>query len=530
MNDLPNHIELIPASAPFSPEQRSWLNGFFAGYLSIERETAAHKSSSVESNISSSMKDLDEEELPWHDQTLALDARMALAEGRPLRQRLMAAMAQQDCGQCGYICETYAEALAGGNEERTGLCAPGGKETARTLKGLLAEIGANGFTTTFQQSISDPKDSPLGYSRDNPVFVSFHTRNRLSKDGSEKDTWHIEFDLSESGVIYQPGDSFGVFVRNDPFLVDEIIMVLGVSDLTPVGKKTFREALISDLSLSPAPDSLFELISFISGGDARKKAQSLARGEDPDRDASTLDVLSALRKFPNAKPHPEAVLEALEPLQPRLYSISSSPLACPGHLSLTVEAVRYTIEGRTRLGVASTYLTERIKNGEKIYAYVQSGHGFRLPGDDSIPIIMVGPGTGVAPFRSFLQHREAVSANGRSWLFFGHQRSDYDFLYSDYFESLLESGALTKLSLAWSRDGKEKIYVQDRIRESGSELWTWIDEGAHIYVCGDAKRMAKDVERAFVSIISEFGRRTESAAFEFLAVLKKSGRYQQDIY
>ncbi len=298
--------------------------------------------------------------------------------------------------------------------------------------------------------------------------------------------------------------------------MDQIIALLGASHTTKVNGKTLREVLIDDVSLSPAPDSLFELISFITGGATREKARALAQGEDPDGDAATLDVMAVLQKFSGVRPHPEAFVEALEPLQPRLYSISSSHNATPGKLSLTVDCVRYVINKRKRLGLASTFLAERINPGDELKVYVQKAHGFALPQDPKTPIIMIGPGTGVAPFRAFLLDRRATGAPGKNWLFFGHQRSDCDFFYADELNALKTSGLLTRLSLAWSRDGDKKFYVQDRMREVGRELWTWLAEGANIYVCGDAKRMAKDVERALVDIVAQFGARTTDEAVSFV--------------
>jgi sulfite reductase (NADPH) flavoprotein alpha-component len=360
--------------------------------------------------------------------------------------------------------------------------------------------------------------------------VVFLSRRLLNKQGSEKETWHIEFDLSGPGLDYVVGDSFGIFARNDLGLVDQIIAMLGVSHTTEVNGKPLRDVLCEDVSLSPAPDSLFELMSFITGGALREKASALARGDDPDGDAANLDVMATLQKFSGVRPHPEAFVEALEPLQPRLYSISSSHNATPGRLSLTVDAVRYVIGKRQRLGIASTFLAERINPGDSLKVYVQKAHGFGLPQDPSTPVIMIGPGTGVAPFRAFLHDRKATSAPGRNWLFFGHQRSDFDFFYAEELKALKAEGVLTRLSLAWSRDGEQKFYVQDRMREVGRELWSWLADGAHVYVCGDAKRMAKDVERALVDIAAQFGARTTDEAVAFVADLKKKGRYQQDVY
>jgi sulfite reductase (NADPH) flavoprotein alpha-component len=369
-----------------------------------------------------------------------------------------------------------------------------------------------------------------GRSRDNPVAATLVSRRLLNGSGSEKETWHIDFDLSGCGLDYVVGDSFGIFACNELGLVDQIIAMLGASHTTAVRGKTLREVLADDVSLAPAPDSLFELISFITGGAQREKARALAQGEDPEGDAATLDVMAALQKFANVRPHPEAFVEALEPLQPRLYSISSSHNATPGKLSLTVDCVRYVVGKRMRLGLASTFLAERIKPGDQVKVYVQKAHGFALPQDPGTPIIMIGPGTGIAPFRAFLLDRRATGAPGKNWLFFGHQRSSCDFFYSDELNAMKTSGLLTRLSLAWSRDGDKKFYVQDRMREVGRELWVWLAEGAHLYVCGDGKRMAKDVERALVDIVAQFGARTTDEAVSFVGELKKKGRFQQDVY
>jgi len=526
MNQMtpPPKLEIIPSSAPFSEAQRSWLNGFFAGLLSTDAPTAL----SAEQGAAVLQGDGDDGEAPWHDQTMPIADRMKLAEGRPLRRRMMAAMAQQDCGQCGYNCNDYSEAIASKGEARLNLCVPGGKETARMLKALNEELenappASPGSNAPPAVTLGEP-----GRSRDNPVPAKFISRRLLNKGKSEKETWHIEFDLSGCGLDYVVGDSFGIFARNDLGLVDQIIAMLGASHTTEVRGKTLREVLLDDVSLAPAPDSLFDLISYLTGGAVREKARALAQGEDPDGDAATLDVMAVLQKFSNVRPHPEAFIEALEPLQPRLYSISSSHNATPGKLSLTVDCVRYVIGKRKRLGLASTFLAERINPGDELKVYVQKAHGFALPEDPKIPIIMVGPGTGVAPFRAFLMDRRATGAPGKNWLFFGHQRSECDFFYSD--NALKTSGLLTRLSLAWSRDGDKKFYVQDRMREVGREVWTWLAEGAHVYVCGDAKRMAKDVERALVDIIAQFGARSTDEAISFVAELKKKGRFQQDVY
>jgi len=529
----------IPESAPVSAEQRTWLNGLFAGLFDLEGGVTPLSSTDVAKLLPGFINagitpaiEVDDG-APWHDPAMALADRMKLAEGRPLRRRMMAAMAQQDCGQCGYNCHDYSEALFAKKEQRLNLCVPGGKDTARMLKQLYEEIGrAPAATIDAAPAANKPEapESAAGRSRDNPVYAAFLSRERLNKPGSQKETWHIEFDLAETGLDYAVGDSFGIFPANDPALVEAVISALDAPPDFPIGGRLLREVLTDGVSLSPAPDMLFQLLSYLTGGERRQKAKALAAGMDPDGDAALLDVLAALQKFPGVRPDPEAFIESLDALQPRVYSISSSLKCNPGKVSLTVDAVRYEVEKRTRLGVASTFLAGRASPGDKIKVYVQKAQHFALPADPKAPIIMVGPGTGVAPFRAFLQERKATKAPGRNWLFFGHQHSDYDFFYEHELVAMRSAGLLTRLTLAWSRDANEKIYVQHRMREVGRDLWAWLAEGAHFYICGDATRMAKDVERTLVDIIVEQGMRTPAEAVNFLAELRKLGRYQTDVY
>jgi sulfite reductase (NADPH) flavoprotein alpha-component len=502
---------LIPESAPFTAEQRVWLNGLFAGMLALDGVTALSPEQAAALlpgglGLAAPTPAEDEDDgAPWHDPAMPLADRMKLAEGRPLRRRMMAAMGQQDCGQCGYSCQDYSDAIVAKKEERLNLCVPGGKETTRTVKALYQELESSAPSPAAKA----PTPTPAA---------------------ATKETWHIEFDLSESGLDYTVGDAFGIFPSNDPALADAVIAALHAPADFPIGGRTLRDVLIESVSLGAAPDMLFQLYSYITGGERRQKAKALAAGEDPDGDAADLDVLAAIQKFPGVRPDPEAFVEALDPLQPRLYSIASSPKVDPTRMALCVDAVRYQVKGRTRLGVASTFLASRINPGDKLKVYVQKAAHFALPADPAVPIIMVGPGTGIAPFRAFLYDRMAAKAPGRSWLFFGHQRRDHDFFYEDELAGMKSAGALTRLSLAWSRDGAEKFYVQDRMREVGRDLWAWLAEGAHVYVCGDAKRMARDVEGALVEIVAQHGARSTDEAIAFVGNLKKTGRYQQDVY
>jgi sulfite reductase (NADPH) flavoprotein alpha-component len=543
MTPRPPIPSFIPESAPFTPEQRTWLNGLFAGLFGLQESVTPLSTADaakllgglIDGTVAPAVSpagadDGADDGVPWHDPVMPLPERMKLAEGRPLPRRLMAAMAQQDCGQCGYNCKDYADALFAKSEKRLNLCVPGGKDTSRTLKQLYQEVDRAPATETAPVQTTPAPASPLGRSRDNPLYATFLSRRRLNKPGSEKETWHIDIDLSGTDLDYAVGDSFGIFPANDHDLVTAVLAALEVPADFPIGGRTFREVLTDGVALSPAPDMLFELISYLTGGERRQKAKRLAAGEDPDGDAATLDVLAALHKFPGIRPDPEAFIEALDPLQPRVYSMSSSLKSNPGRVSLTVDAVRYAIDKRTRLGVCSTFLGGRVAPGDKIRVYVQKAQHFALPEDPAKPIIMIGPGTGIAPFRAFLHERQAIKAPGRNWLFFGHQRSNYDFFYEEELLAMREAGHLTRLTLAWSRDGNEKIYVQHRMREVGRDLWSWLNDGAHVYVCGDALRMAKDVETALTEIVAQHGGCTPAEATQFLAELKAKGRYQADVY
>ncbi len=417
-------LVLIPETAPFDPDQRAWLSGYFAALLgpAVEGATALAPGEAP----ASGPKLADNDDAPWHDPSMPLPDRMNLAKERPEPQKLMAAMAQQDCGQCGYNCADYANAIFLKNEARLNLCQPGGKETLRMLKKLDEEFGAAGGSAPASDApaaeAKAPEIGPLGLCRENPVEALFLSRRRLNDPGGEKETWHIEIGLDGTPIQYEVGDSLGLFPANAPALVDAVIAELGARPERMIGERTLRDHLLINYALGAAPDNLYQLLSLLTSGEARKKAQALASGEDPDGDAAYLDVLGALHKFRGARPDAEVFLEALDELQPRLYSISSSPKMDVGRVSLTVDAVRYNHRSRLRLGVASTHLGERLPEQTKVKIYLQKAHGFGLPADLSKDVIMCGPGTGIAPFRAFLRERAATQAPGRNWLFYGHQR------------------------------------------------------------------------------------------------------------
>jgi len=358
----------------------------------------------------------------------------------------------------------------------------------------------------------------------------------LNGAGSAKETRHIEISLAETGLTYEVGDALGVMPANCPELVSEILATLGcdgeeaVAD--PCGVETsLRSALLTQYEITRISAALFEAIA-----ESRRRGIALARPGGPSngitRDEFTRgrEVIDLLLQFPESRIDASEFVQLLNPLKPRLYSISSSPRAHPGEVHLTVGVVRYENHGRARKGVCSTFLGDRVKPGSMVPVYVQRSHGFRLPPDGSTPIVMIGPGTGIAPFRAFLEERQAMGAGGRNWLFFGDQHAATDFLYREQLETMLANKYLTRLDTAFSRDQSEKLYVQHRMTEHAQELYSWLEEGAHFYVCGDAKRMAKDVDAALHQVIQVASGRSAEAAIEYVAQLKSQKRYQRDVY
>ena len=375
------------------------------------------------------------------------------------------------------------------------------------------------------------------YDKNNPFPAKQTENRRISAVTSQKETRHFVIDLTGSGLTYKCGDSLGVFPTNDADIVDAVIKAKGFNPHEIVQlpksdeKMELRKALLSRFALNGPTLGFLKKMAEKATGHEKEHLESIINHADKEWQKQWLadrEYLDLAEEFPGVKFTATEYLENLRKLMPRLYSIASAPAMHPTEIHLTVAIVRYETNNRKRNGVCSSYLADRVEH--HVPVFVAHSH-FAPPADDNTPVIMVGPGTGVAPFRSFVQDRQGRGVkNGKSWLFFGDQRKDTDFLYHDEWEGFIASKALGKLSTAFSRDQAQKIYVQDRMREEGAELWKWISEGAAFYVCGDAKRMAKDVDAALHEIIAKHGGKTPEEATEFVKQLKKDGRYQRDVY
>jgi sulfite reductase (NADPH) flavoprotein alpha-component len=374
------------------------------------------------------------------------------------------------------------------------------------------------------------------YNRKNPFPAKLLVHRKLNRQGSEKETRHYEFSLAGSGLHYEVGDSMGIFPRNDPKLVDEILHALHFSGEEPVTTKegetfSLREGLIRYYQITqPSKQFLDAIVQKSSGANDLKELLHPDRKEDLEHYLWGLEVIDFLLDNPSMRFSPEEFVGTLRKLQPRLYSIGSSLKAWPEQVDLVVATVRYESHGRMRAGVASSFLADRVPIGETVSMFVHVAKGFRLPEDPSVPIIMVGPGTGIAPFRAYLQERAATGAPGKNWLFFGEQRSKCDFFYEEEFARWRAKGVLTRFDTAFSRDQAHKVYVQHRMLEQAEELYRWLEEGAHFFVCGDAARMAKDVDVALHRIVEGQGGKTVEEAAAYIERLRKEKRYKRDVY
>ncbi|WP_283121870.1 assimilatory sulfite reductase (NADPH) flavoprotein subunit [Neisseria subflava] len=394
---------------------------------------------------------------------------------------------------------------------------------------LVGSLAAAPAAATGTGNASGSPAAPASaYNKANPFPATLLVRQKITGRDSEKDVRHIEIDLSGSGLQYRAGDALGVWFENDPAVVDEILAAVSLKGDEPVNAggqgKTVREALLHDWEIGLNTPQFVQGYAEISGNPELKQAAA-----DASAYAAANPIAGIVSQYPAALTA-EQLAGLLRPLAPRLYSISSAPEEVGEEVHLTVGVLRYEHNGIPRTGAASGFLGERLEEEGSVRVFVEENPRFRLPENPDTPVIMIGAGTGVAPFRAFMQQRAANGDSGKNWLIFGNQYFTQDFLYQTEWQGWAKDGLLNKYDFAWSRDQEEKIYVQHKIREEAAELWQWLQQGAHIYVCGDASRMAKDVEQALLDTIAEQGGLSADDADEYLDNLRQEGRYQRDVY
>lgn len=591
-------IPCIPENAPFTAEQRAWLNGFLAGIFS-KQEMPVPFLSPVQTASPSVMRPLT---VLFGSQTGTAEA-LAKKTSSRLSQMGFAVtvydMAEYPVGTIGnekqvlIITSTYGDGeppdngktfwrwlqdensldlstvefsvLALGDTNYEKFC-QFGKEVDREFErrgakrmfpcvqcdvdyeenyqkwlegvtGVLrsADAASKTAVVTDRQSEtqSSPTDTPV-YSRKKPFVSALVDIRRLTAEVSEKDIRHLAFSLEGSGLFYKVGDSLGIVPQNCGDLADEILSLKGLNpnQEVTVGEESLslRNALVYKFDICKLTPPFLKWISTLTHRDSLSYLLHPENKNELENYLWGRRIVDALYEYSDARFSADELLANLKPLQPRLYSISSSPLAHPGEVHITVAVVRYTFCERRHNGVCSGFLADRIELGDQAPLYINHTKNFFLPDDPSVPIIMVGPGTGIAPFRAFLEERQAMGAPGKNWLIFGNPHRETDFLYRDELENMMNNGVLTRLDTAFSRDQAEKIYVQHRLLEQANEVYGWLQEGAYFYVCGDAKYMAKDVHNTLQAVIEKASGCSPEKAKNYVEELMKSKRYQRDVY
>lgn len=400
--------------------------------------------------------------------------------------------------------------------------APADAWTDTALDALKPAESASAEIIPFDARASaDPLDEPPTWTAKNPYAAEITEHVNLNGRWSQKETIHLELDLGDSGMAYAPGDSLAIVPENDPVLAEAVLKSVGLA-----GDQAMEARLVRELDITTLSKPVMEAYQKLR---PQTGLAQLLEGEgwrEFIKDRQLVDLFTTFEE----RLEPAELQGLLRPLAPRSYSIASSPLAHEGEAHLLVSAVRWQSHGLDRKGVASTHIAERIKRGGSLPVFVKPNKHFRLPADNDAPVIMVGPGTGVAPFRAFLHQRQALEAKGRNWLVFGDQTYTNDFLYQLEWQQLEKDGVLSRIDVAFSRDQPEKIYVQHRLWEARHELFAWLQEGAHFYVCGDASRMAKDVEAMLLKVIGEEGGLSAEEARTYLDEMNRTKRYQRDVY
>jgi sulfite reductase (NADPH) flavoprotein alpha-component len=590
LRTAPPVIALLPDDAPFTRDQRAWLNGFFAGLLTqlaakpppaaatqlkvpvlYASQTGTAEGLSRKLAKEARAKGFDSQPLDLGSLTLEALAAFKHAiviasthgEGDPPDSALVFAL-QLDTAEGPRLTGLKYAVLALGDRSYAKFCHFGkhlderfaelgatrlfprieadnsvdeyfGFFRERLWPELLKEAPSAGGAPPAAEVADDTDDEPKErWTRHQPFPAPLHSQMVLTGKDSDKEVRHVVLSLAASGLNYEPGDALGVWPRNAPELVDAVLNLCRLPPDAPCSMGsaplTIAQALSTRLEIAKLSHATVIRFAKISGDAELGSLIQPERSEDLKRFMYGRDAVDLLARRPHAVADAQSLVELLAALAPRLYSISSSLAAYPQEVHLTVSVVRHARDGRNRGGVTSTDFADRIAPGDTIPVYVHSNTRFRLPADPGVPVIMIGPGTGIAPFRSFLSHRQACGYTGRTWLFFGDRHRNSDYLYRDELEAFVGARTLSRLDTAFSRDQSKKIYVQHRMLEAGAELWAWIQDGAHIYVCGDATYMAKDVDAALQKIFVDHGKLNEPRAQLELRSLGVSGRYMRDVY
>jgi sulfite reductase (NADPH) flavoprotein alpha-component len=592
--DIPNQslVPCLPENAPFTPEQRAYLNGFLAGLFSRMPAPAGMVPAAASGEKLAPLSIL------FGSQTgnaEGLAKRIAKEAGKrgfaatvhdlakyPMAQlaseeRLLVVTSTFGDGEppdnakafWGFINDTAAPRLA---KTRFSICAIGdsnypkfcgfGKELdlrfeslgaqrvcaradcdvefeepfAKWLNESLSKLGDAAAMQSSPVTLAEASStSSSEYSRSNPFSATLMTNRRLNGPGSEKDTRHFEIGLDGSGLVYEAGDALGVVPWNCPELVDDLLAALKFSGEESVSGRegnlvSVREALLRHYEVTRIPPPFLKAMAERTGDELLTRLTAPGVNGELTKFLWGREIIDLLSAHSSVRFAPGEFVSLLKKLQPRLYSISSSPKAHPGQVHLTVNVVRFESLARRRKGVCSTFLADRIEPAQPLPIFVHKNKRFRPPANDDAPMIMVGPGTGIAPFRAFVHERRARGASGRNLLFYGDQRAATDFMYREELELLQSEGVLSRLDTAFSRDQTQKVYIQDRMRENAKELFGWLEAGASFYVCGDANRMAKDVDAALQEVVQTASNATPAAALEYISKLKTENRYQRDVY
>ena len=574
----------IPKNTPYSNNQRAWLSGFFAGMhshmlrstgsndqtdariINILYGTQTGNSESVANDtaavakahgLSPIIKNMDEIEIDalakmeylliitstYGEGEMPDNAQLlwdqTLSDSAPKMEKVQYSVLSLGDTSYDYYCQA-------GIDWDTRLTELGAKriydridcdvdfeDLAENWISSVIPIMAEGASVAVIIDENEVPNKPE-FNRKNP-FPSKRIVNRLlTAENSSKETRHFEFSLEDSGLTYEAGDALNVIPQNCPELVADIIKAMGCSgdEEEPVNGelKPLSEALRNHFEIKLPSKELLQEIANRSGDQV---LNNLLKSETKDQLNDYLwgcDTLDLLLQFPEIEFSAAEFIALLKPLQHRAYSISSSGKTYPDCVHLTVASVRYKSHGRVHKGVCSTFIADLVDENKKVNIFFSPNKTFRVPEDDNLPIIMVGPGTGIAPFRAFLQEREFRKASGKNWLLFGDRNIATDYIYREEIEAMQKRGVLTRLDLAFSRDQEEKIYVQDRMHENGEAMFAWLEQGGFFFVCGDANYMAKDVDKALHAIIEEHGKKTEEQAIDYVNQLKKRKRYVRDVY